>query len=264
MGKFWVLMKLQWQGLLEYRGDLAIWTANNLLLPLFSLAAWLSLSGKGINLVLSRNDLVVYFLLVSLVEVLTGAWGGYFLSQQIIRGEFSMYLVKPLSVFVHYLSQNITEKIFKAFFMVIAIIIILVLFNNISFESLLNPLSLLLFIPSLGMAILATFLLDCTIGLLTFWVQDIDFLRSYIFIIEELLSGVLIPLVFFPKAIYQFLTFLPFRYFVSFPVEVITNRLTIPELIFGLSLQIFWTSLFFIMYHYVYQKGVKAYQAYGS
>lgn len=265
MRKFWVLLKINLQGQIEYRGDIAVWTFAGFVTPIVSLALWLTLSGSGSQLKLNHDEIVIYFLLASFVETITGAWAGYFIRQQIIDGEFSKYLLKPYSFLLYNLSQNLAEKVYKIFFLSLGISVVLIFFfNNLPLQNLFNPFLIVLFLISLVMAIFVTFVLDCALGLITFWFHDADFLRTYVFIISQLLSGALIPLVFLPEALRSIVIFLPFRYFLSFPIEIITNRLSGLELVQGFALQIFWTATIFVFYQYLYKGGVKVHQAFGS
>lgn len=262
MKKYLVYFKMNWQELFEYRGDIAIWTASGIIVPFVSLLLWLSVSANA-TLAYSAPEIINYFILVMVVNVLTGAWGSWFISEQINNGSFSRYLLKPISVFTEYLSQNLVEKLFKLAFMAIFLLLLIYGFHfnlklNIDFFT------LVLFLASLAMAIFMSFLFEVLIGLSAFWFHDIDFFKSSISLADGLFSGKVIPVLFLPQGLLTLSSYLPFRYMLSFPVEIILGRLTPSQIFSGFLTQTIWMAATYLTYRVVYEKGIKLHQGYGG
>lgn len=248
--------------MLEYRSDVLVWTVSGAIVPLVGLLVWLSISSTQ-TLKFTQSDLILYFIFVMIVEVMVGAWGSWFISEQINTGAFSKYLLKPTSVFTEYLSQNLCEKIFKLSFLSIVILFLISSFSqNLNFSF--NLINTFLFFISLLLAIFLTFVLDMVLGLSAFWFHEIDFFKNWIGLANQLFSGKLIPIVFLPGVLFNISIFLPFRYFISFPVEVLLNKITPIEILYGFLTQIFWVAVFFGLYKLIYIKGIKLYQGYGG
>lgn len=265
MRKFLVLLKANWQRTLEYRGDVAVWTVNAFIQPAIGMAIWLAILSSGPEIIYTKSDLIIYFIAIMWVNVITGAWGSYFIGEDIKTGNFSRYLIKPYSLLVDHASGNLGEKLFKILVTLITtIIFISYLFLNFEIKVNISYLSAILFLISLVLAASIGFLLDCNIGLATFWVHENDFLRKLYAVLKEIFSGSLIPVALLPGILLTFATILPFRYLLSFPAEVLLNRLSLNDLIIGFGIQTLWFLLIFISFKFLYKKGLKNYQAFGS
>lgn len=263
---YWTYLKAQWQMFLEYRGDIFIFTLDGIIAPLVGLAVWLSVSASNINLALSSTDLITYFLMVFLVSTSTSAWGAYFISQDIRTGDFSKYLTKPFGMAEDYAIRNIAEKLHKLTFIIFVNIFLVLIFYN-SFH-LINIhysfVSISLFIVALLIGSAIYFLMDITIGVCSFWFMDTDFMRGLHSIARDFLSGKIMPLILMPSFLSGIILFSPYRYVVSFPVEIFLNKLTTGQIIMGFGIEIFWFLTFLFLYKILYALGVKNYQGNGG
>lgn len=263
--KYWVILKLEWQKFLEYRGDILVYTLSGSIIPFVALGVWLAVISSGGKTIFSQSELIIYFLLAIWVNIFISAWSAYFIGEDIKNGDFSNYLLKPFSLLEHNLANNIGEKSFK---LVIASIFVLtigyVLLGSIAIEANISAISFLLFLISLLFAATIYFFIDMCIGLATFWVHDNEFLRYFNNILRDFFSGRIIPVAFLPGIFYTIGLALPFRYILSFPIEVLLNKLDSFSLISGFSLQILWLLIFIFLYHLLYKQGIRAYQAFGS
>jgi ABC-2 type transport system permease protein len=58
--------------------------------------------------------------------------------------------------------------------------------------------------------------------------------------------------------------FLPFRYMVGFPVEILTGQVDAPNLLLGFGVQIFWTLVSVGLAQLVWTNGLRRYSAVGG
>jgi ABC-2 type transport system permease protein len=161
--------------------------------------------------------------------------------------------------------NNIVEKIFKLGVIGVALIGICIFFAfsetftlPIHFEFL--PWAIL----SLLFSLIMMNLIDVSMGLAGFWMDDIDFLTGAFFTADALLSGKVIPVTFLPTYLQQVGFFLPFRYTVSFPIEMMLGRLSAMEIISGFSILFSWTIFFWYLQKILYKKGVIRYSSFGG
>lgn len=263
---YWTYLKAQWQMFLEYRGDIFIFTLDGIIAPLIGLSVWLSISAGNPNLALSSSQLIFYFLAVFIVSTSTSAWGAYFIAEDIRKGDFSKYLTKPFGMFEDYAIRNIAEKIHKLIFIfLVNIMLLLIFYKSFDLSQMhINSFSVILFAVSLLLGAVTYFLMDVIIGVCAFRFQDIDFLRGIHSMARDLLSGKVIPLILMPSSLSALLMFSPYRYVVSFPVEIMLGKLTNEQLVIGFITEICWLLVFFIIYKFLYAKGVKLYQGSGG
>lgn len=264
MKKYWVFIKAEIQKMLEYRGDMIIWTLSSAITPLVGLAIWLAISSSGVQLIFNKSDLIIYFIAIIWMQMITSTWGSYFIQESIFRGEFSKYLIRPFTLIEEYLANNLSEKFFKLIITTCLTIILFILLHKSIDIIPITFLSFILFLPSLFMAFCIAFLFDMIIGISTFWVHENDVFKNIFGMVDQFFSGRLIPLAFLPVLILGAAHILPFRYMLSFPVEVLLNKVVGLDLVFGFVMQTLWFLLVVLAYRILYAKGVKIYQGYGG
>lgn len=263
MKLFWVYLKTNLQNVMTYRGDTIIWALSAAIAPLISLAVWSAVSLANSNLPFSKNDLVVYFLLAYLVDVMTSCWAGYFLIEQIKNGEFRGYLLKPVSPLFSYAANNIGEKIIKLMVTLISLTVLNLLFFPSGIPLEITLIKSTLFVISIVLAGALFFMLDMAISMTALWIYNAEFLRWGFYFGKWFFSGIIIPIYFLPPVFYNLSLYLPFRYIISFPVEVMMGKVLGADLIFGFSMQIFWVLTGVFLYKIIYKFGSKGYEGYG-
>jgi len=72
------------------------------------------------------------------------------------------------------------------------------------------------------------------------------------------------PVALLPDALQVMAKLLPYRYMISFPVEVITGQLDGAELLTGFALQIGWLVVALAIYRFLWRRGVRRYTAIGG
>ena len=261
MKKFWAFFRTNWQSNLEYRSDQAIYVLSYTISPLVALSIWLAIAGTTTKLAFSRADLITYFFFLILVDIAVASWASYFIALRIEEGGLTEFLVKPLTIAEYFFINNLAQKVMR---LAILIPLFAILGSFLLKGFTFTPLSAFLFISSVLIAYEINFFFSVILGLSNFWLHDIDFLRNHFDLAHRLLSGAVVPIVFLPGWLQQINMALPFRYMLSFPVEIVTNKLSPDQLVLGFCVQIFWGALLYLSYRFMYLQGIKAYQGYGS
>lgn len=245
--------------MLQYRSDMVLWTLGEAAVPLISLAIWYTVAKTSTNFAFTPSETVVYYVLIILVRILTDAWNGFFFSRQILNGELVQFLLRPLSVFWHHISENIMEKVLKLpiFFIILGLFI--------WFAPSVRPLlagyapRLPLFALSALLAAGIAFVLDMILGSIAFWLEDATQLRRYKELIYEVSSGILIPLAALPVVARDIFNFLPFRYIVSAPIEILMGRIQPGDVSMIFVYQLVWLSGLIVLQVIVWRQGLKRY-----
>ena len=71
------------------------------------------------------------------------------------------------------------------------------------------------------------------------------------------------PMELLPQFMQTIAKFLPFQYFVSFPIGIILGKLGWVEIIQGIGSQIFWIGLLFWISRLLWAKGYREFEAVG-
>ena len=259
--KFLVEFRALWHLTLEYRIAVFIWMFA-MILPLIMLAGWLSIAESGPVGRFRREDFIAYYFASLFVRNLTGIWVIWEQDHDIRQGRLSFRLLKPMNPIIHYMAFGLASKPIRVGILVPVVIAVSLFIPGVQFVA--NPLHVALFIPALFGAWAIGFLIQYTIGLLGFWMTQSLSLHDAWFALFSLLSGYLIPLDLFPPGIRNVLFVTPFRYILSFPVEIFTRQLSTAQILQGLAVQAMWVIVFYGVYRFVWSRGLRRYSAVGA
>lgn len=248
---------------LEYRWAFLIYMINTVIGPLVSLLVWLTVSEQGVPLPYNRSQFVTYYVLLSVVSMLTGTWGAEYIGRSIRLGQLSPWLLRPVPYITNFVANNMGEKVIK-----LPLLLPLVMLMSAFFYRDLHlptaPLAWMLFLVALLLAATVAFLLDFVIGSLAFWIEDISgFIRVKV-LVGSFLAGQLVPLALFPADLAPLLEVQPFRYTLSFPLEVLTGALSGAALARGFAWQIGYCLGFWACYRLLWRYGLRTYAASGA
>ncbi len=248
---------------LEYRATVLIWMINIVIGPLIALLVWLTASEQGVRLPYDRSQFVTYYVLLGVVSMLTSTWLGDFLAEEIRLGNLSLNLMRPVPYIAFYAANNIGEKLVKLPYL-LPLVGLIALFFRADLRLPTDPATWLLFTLSLPMAGAVAFLLDFVIGSLAFWVNDVRGLVRVKTLVGAFLAGKFVPLALFPQGMAGFLEVQPFRYTLSFPLEVLTGSLTPAALVRGFAWQAVYLLGLSALYRLIWRYGLRAYAASGA
>ena len=259
----WRLVTINLMETLEYRGSFVIYMFSIVASAVISLLVWLAVLDQGVRLPMDRSSLVTYYVLLSIVTMLTSSWICEFLAEKIRLGQLSPILLRPAPEISNAIGNNLGEKLVKLVFLLPMVGLIAVFFRD---DVLLptDPLAWALFAVSLPLAAATAFLIDYLIGSLAFWVEDVRGLSRVRTLVGSFLSGQLVPLALFPEWLLPYLRVQPFRYTLSFPLEVLTGRLSASETAVGFGLQVGYCVALWGAYRLVWHYGLRTYAASGA
>ncbi|MFC7403768.1 ABC transporter permease [Georgenia alba] len=259
---FGTLVSLNLSVSLTYRGEVFLWQVGNMLIPLISLFVWQAAIVSGAQLPTSARYLTAYFVLVSVAEMLTASWTAFYLAEEIRDGGLNRYLCRPTSTHLNALANNVGEKVIKLVLLV-PLVAVLAFALGDAFEMPTGLGRWLLAFASLIIAALMRWLLDVTVGSLAFWFADVNgFLRAKE-VIVPVLSGVVVPLALLPDVLRDVSLVQPFRYLVSFPLEVLLGDVP-GGLAAGFGLQVGWMLVFAVAAVLVWRLGLRTYSGTGA
>lgn len=255
------LLRLSLASMLEYRASIFIWMLTNVM-PLVMLAVWYSLAEGGPISGYSQVDFVSYYLLLAFVRQLTNAWVIWALDYGIRHGDLSIKLLYPLNPIHGYIADHLTDKILALSALIPLGLAAWLIFPTIHYD--LTPWNFVLFFVAMAAAWLIRFLSQFCIGLLGFWISESTTLNEIWYALSMMLGGIVAPLDLFPSQVQSIANYLPFRYMLSFPVEIVSGRLSPNDLVQGIASMIFWVLVTFGVYRWLWRKGIRQFSAYGA
>ena len=256
--KISTLLDVQYSNMLEYRVEIALWAISGII-PFFMLNIWTNNDlNESINI--SNVLLARYFLSAFFVRQFSVVWVVFTFEEDALLGKISPYLIQPLNPFFRYLAQHLAEQITRLPY---ALIIASIFF-------LLNPETF--WIPNIVIAItsvIATFLsfiiqflIQSIIACICFWSEKASSIERLLFIPTLFLSGLLAPVVSFPKYVISWIYFTPFPYLIDFPANLLSGNKA--NIVSGFLMQILWISILYPIFRKIWSEGTKKYTAMGS
>jgi ABC-2 type transport system permease protein len=258
--KYMALLRANWQGILEYRAQIVIWMFISTS-PLISLAVWLAVAADGPVGGYSSADFIAYYLLAIFVRHMNGSWVYHELEYQIREGLLSPKLLKPLNPIHDHLTTHLADRFFRLPLVLVPLVIVAWL-ANVRYD--INPVSVALFLLALALSFGIIFVSSYCIGLLNFWITHAEAVSELWFAVRSLLGGIIAPIDLFPAPIPQISPYLPFRYTLSFPVEILLGRVTPDQMLLGFVVQAAWLALFLALCALLWRQGLRAYSAVGA
>lgn len=201
------------------------------------------------------NDTFVYVTLAGSIIILFRTWTDWQISNQILRGEIIMDLIKPLDYELFMLAGSLGLVLFNALIITIpSFVMILIVFQaHIPFG-----LNLVFFPVSLVFAYLLSFSIDYMVGLTSFYTESIWGISITKEIIVAALSGAIVPLQFFPDSIRSVLQLLPFQAIYNTPLQIITSStLTVSDYVRMIGIQVFWVVVLVLISRVFFRQAVK-------
>lgn len=217
-------------------------------------------SGKTLG-GMTQHEFVAYYLVFALVNQLTYSQTNWTVGDSIRNGSLNTLLIRPISPIFHVIAAEIAGKVvYMAFVIPVACILDVLLQPEIH----LTLLNSLLFLPTLILAWLLRFFWGYWLALLAFWITRAEALLGVQDALTFLLAGQVAPLVLLPGALQYSAKLLPFRYMISFPIEVLTGHLSMSDLWSGLACQLGWLCIAFVLFRLIWHAGQLHYTAVGG
>lgn len=190
---------------------------------------------------------VVSFLTIQIINNGT-VW---IIANDIREGTIIMNLIKPIHYHLRIFFEIIGMVLFITFIILLPITIVLNLVLSLN-----HYVYIPFFIFSLLMGVVIGFLFDFIFGMMAFYIHNIWGIGFGKAALVRLLSGGLIPLVFFPKVVQQVFEFLPFKSMVFTPVMILLGKYSPREMVIVFLQQLFWIVILMIVNYIVWKKAV--------
>lgn len=258
---FPALLRVGLADAVAYRAEYLVWLLSTTM-PLIMLALWTTVAAEAPYGRFGSADFVAYYLGAFVVRTLALAWVTWELNYEIRTGALSMRLMRPVHPLSVYLAEHVAAIPLRAALALPLATIFLVAVGGSRFAS--DPLQLALVLPAIVGAFLITFLAGVTIGSLAMFVEQSNSLAHIWFGLFGLLSGYLVPLELMPPWVARLADFLPFRYMLGYPVELMVGLLDRGAALRGFALQWAQVGLLWLLAARVWRAGLRRYEAYGS
>jgi len=211
----------------------------------------------------SLSSVVFYFVGVLLVDNLASPTEDEWrIAAEIREGQISSLLTKPLD----HLAYRLT--LFSAYRLLYSLLtlpimgaVLWCLRAHLQWPT--HPSTWGLFALSVCGSALIQFFIAYSLAMLAFWILEVSTLIFILYSFEYFLSGHVFPLDLLPTGVRSLLAWSPFPYELFFPVQILLERLDAKAIWQGFAMQLFWVCLTAATARFLWNRGVRHYQAAG-
>lgn len=255
------LLRIGFADAVAYRAELVVWLlSTNMALVMMALLTAVAREAPVGRF--GERDFVAYYLATLVVRLVTGAWVVWEANMEIRQGTLAFKLLRPIHPLVHYAAENVAAIPLRA---AIALPIALLLLVAVGGDRVTHdPLLWAVFLVAVAGAWLITFLAMSVIAALAFWVDSATSVAQVWFGLFTLLSGYLMPLEVFPRWVGEAARFLPFRYMLAFPVELLIGMTARRAALLELGVQWLFVLGLALAARGAWRAGLRRYSAFGG
>lgn len=266
--KYWHVVNIGIQNTLVYRVNF-LFRSVFALIPLMAViflwrAVYAGKQGEGGISGYSLAEMISYYLLITIVDALTGVTeDDWQIAADIRDGAINQFLLKPINYMAYRLCLFFSGRII---YTVVAFLPVMLFILN-QREFFVPPADWTMFpvfLFSMLLTALLQFFISYTMAMLAFWVLEVSTFIFILFAFEYIAGGHLFPIDILPPVLAQILKFTPFPYQLFFPATVYLGRVEGAELWTGLAIQFFWVLFFFLFANWIFSRGIRKYTAVGG
>jgi ABC-2 type transport system permease protein len=255
------LLQVGFAEAVAYRAEFVVWLLSTNM-PLVMLALWTAVAREAPVGRFGQRDFVAYYLATLVVRMLTGAWVVWELNFEIRQGTLAFKLLRPIHPLVGYAAQNVAAVPVRL--LVALPVALALLFSAAGANVTRDPLLLALFPLTVFAAWLINFLAMSIVGSLAFWFESATSLFDIWLGLFGIFAGYLVPLELYPPWVGALARWLPFRYMLAFPVELVTGTLSRGEVLRDLLAQLAFIAILLVSTRVAWRAGVRRFSSVGG
>jgi ABC-2 type transport system permease protein len=255
------LLRVGFAEVVAYRAEFLVWVLATTM-PLIMMAVWTTVARDAPVGRFDQQAFVVYFLATFIVRQLASSWVAWQLNFEIRHGQLSMRLLRPVSPILTYATENFAALPLRGVVSlpVAAILLVTVGTGRLTHD----PVLWALWVVSLAGAWAITFFAGVAIGALAFFVDSSAKVMELWLGVFIVLSGYTIPIELLPPAIRSLTTWLPFRYQLGLPVELMTGAHDVRAAAALLAGQWAWVACMALAAAVIWRRGLARFAAFGG
>lgn len=246
--------------LVAYRTEFLIWvlTTN---MPLVMMGLWTAVAADGPVGRFGKTEFVAYYLATLIIRLVTSTWMVWELTMDIRQGRLATRLLRPLHPLIAYSAQHLAAVPLRTL-IVSPLVVVLVVVAGETLS--VDPARLGILLLALAGAWLLLFLMMVIIGSLALFVDSAIAAFEIWLGLHYILSGYLIPLELLPHWIRVAADVLPFRYTLSFPVELLIGLTSTEDALRALAIQWTYVAGLLVATLLVWRAGMRRFVAFGG
>lgn len=244
---------------LSYRANVIIFIIGDCIMLAVSYYLWKAIYASSETPIINGftlNEMIIYVLISFLTGLLISIDISYRISSEVKDGSIAINLIRPINYEKRMLFEGLGDVLYNFIVVfIIGITAVTILLYNYSMS--LSLVQVLAYSLSVIMSILLSFYYSYIFGLLSFKLTNMWGVSQIMAAIIQLLSGMLIPIVFFPSWAQGLFNFLPFSSMIYTPTMIYLGKLSGRELYIALLIQFIWVCILSFIGKVMWKKLIK-------
>lgn len=217
-------------------------------------ALWTALYAQNAApLHLPLHAIITYATVALLMSLILEVDGTRMIREKLREGSIATDLMKPISVPMYFFSDGFGQTVLHAILVIPSMLFALLLVHI----DVPGPVVALAFLASFAIGYLVNFFLNFLMNAVAFWTLETFAIQLIVRWISDLLSGQIIPLVFFPGILGRIIFALPFAAIYSTPLLIYVGVITPPEYARYFAIQATWLGLFSALSFFVWRAAAR-------
>ncbi|EGO8312553.1 ABC transporter permease, partial [Enterococcus faecalis] len=218
MNKYISIAEANFKSIIKYKASIFLLIMQALTQFIVMASLWEAIF-KNTTVVQGYNyyEMIQYYFGVTVLSYFCFYAVDWELNEDVHSGHFGIILLKPCSIMTYYFSKMIGDRVANIIFGLLPISFLWLIFirGDVPFSFI----NLFLGLASILLAMILWFLLSFSFAMLSFWLENIFFILTVKEILIQFISGIIIPINFFPDYIQKIFWVLPFRYIAFEPMQ---------------------------------------------
>lgn len=214
------MIRIGFAGALAYRAEMLVWILATTM-PLVMLALWHAVAREAPIGRFGQEQFVAYFLATFIVRQLTGSWSVWLINMEVRDGTLALRMLRPVHPLLSYAMSSLAELPVRGLLAIPAATLALVTLAGEQLTR--DPVLWLLWAASVLGGWLLTLFANFAIGCLALFIESSTKVMDVWLALFFVFSGYMIPVELFPPPLRAAADWLPFRYQLGLPVELMTG-----------------------------------------
>ena len=255
------MLRIGFAEAVAYRAEMIIWILSSTM-PLVMLALWHEVAREAPIGRFGEPQITGYFLCTFIVRNLASSWVVWLINMEIREGTLALRMLRPIHPLLAYAVGSLSELPVRGLLSIPLAALALYFFAGEQITR--DPFLWALWALSIVGAWLITILVNLIMGCAALFMESSLKLADVWLGLYFVLSGYLIPVELFPAYLRGALDWLPFRYQLALPVELMTGAHDHATAVALLARQWVYIAFFFGAVHFAWRRGLRRFAAYGG
>ena len=180
-----------------------------------------------------------------------------------MNGGINKYLLRPTRYLWNKWVFTISDQVISIFYSIFALLIMFPLFKNYLVwpRNIEQGLLVLLFVI---FSFLLSFLINCVVGVLSFWLLETHSLAVLLNMSISVLSGGIFPIDMLTSQMKIIFSYLPFRFLAFIPAQIYLGKMSGEAIRNSINICIIWIIVLIVVLNNLWKKGIRRYSAFGG